>query len=29
MDWRQKADQEKDFFLERMKDELERLKAPP
>jgi len=27
MDWRQKADQEKDFFLERMKDELERLKA--
>ena len=29
MDWRQKADQEKDFFLERMKDELERLKVQP
>lgn len=27
MDWRMKADQEKDFFLERMKDELERLKS--
>lgn len=26
MDWRQKADQEKDFFMERMKEELERLK---
>jgi chromosome segregation ATPase len=27
MDWRQKADQEKDFYMERMKDEMERLKS--
>ena len=27
MDWRNKADQEKDFYMERMKDEMERLKS--
>lgn len=27
MDWRSKADQEKDFYMERMKDEMERLKS--
>ena len=26
MDWRFKADQEKDFFMERMKEELDRVK---
>ncbi|EKX41525.1 hypothetical protein GUITHDRAFT_112499 [Guillardia theta CCMP2712] len=27
MDWRQKADQEKDFYMERLKEELERVKS--
>ena len=27
MDWRNKADQGKDFYIERMKDEMERLKS--